>query len=79
MGALFSSASGQNTVASTNSPLSEPTSSVLPSADDGSIFNRKNARTIQLKIPAPRGPIIDREGYPLAQNRVVHQLAVQYE
>ena len=51
---------------------------MLPSADDGSIFNRKNARTIQLKIPAPRGPIIDREGYPLAQNRVVHQLAVQY-
>lgn len=52
---------------------------MLPAADDGSIFNRKNARTIQLKIPAPRGPIIDREGYPLAQNRVVHQLAVQYE
>lgn len=76
---LLSGASAQEIAASTQSPLSESTSSVLPAADDGSIFNRKNARTIQLKIPAPRGPIIDREGYPLAQNRVVHQLAVQYE
>lgn len=50
-----------------------------PSADDASIFSRRNARTITLKIPAPRGPIIDREGYPFAQNRVVYQLVLQYE
>ncbi|MBB5352018.1 penicillin-binding protein 2 [Haloferula luteola] len=49
------------------------------SADDASIFSRKDARTIQLEIPAPRGPILDREGFPLAQNRVVYRLAVQYE
>ena len=71
--------SAQEVVASTGVSPSAPAADVLPSADDGSIFNRKNARTIQLKIPAPRGPIIDREGYPLAQNRVVYQLALQYE
>ncbi len=49
------------------------------SADDASIFSRKDARTLQLEIPAPRGPILDREGFPLAQNRVVYRLAVQYE
>lgn len=53
--------------------------SVLPSADEASIFSRRDARTIQLEIPAPRGPIIDREGRPFAQNRVVYHLAVQYE
>ncbi|WP_424313932.1 penicillin-binding transpeptidase domain-containing protein [Haloferula sp.] len=51
----------------------------MASADDASIFNRKNARTIQLEIPAPRGQITDREGNPFAQNRVAYQLAVQYE
>ena len=51
----------------------------IGSADDASIFNRKNARTIQLAIPAPRGQITDREGSPFAQNRVAYQLAVQYE
>ncbi|MFM2242686.1 MAG: hypothetical protein RLZ97_1541 [Verrucomicrobiota bacterium] len=50
-----------------------------PTADDASIFNRRNARTIQLQIPAPRGPILDREGAIIAQNRVVYQLVVQYE
>ena len=52
---------------------------VLPSAEDASIFSRRNARTIQLKIPPPRGSIVDREGAPFAHNRVVYQLAVQYE
>jgi len=79
LGSLTLSLSSQETVANTGVAPSAPAADVLPSADDGSIFNRKNARTIQLKIPAPRGPIIDREGYPLAQNRVVYQLALQYE
>ncbi|GAA5483341.1 penicillin-binding transpeptidase domain-containing protein [Haloferula sargassicola] len=61
-----------------NAPAEDPPSAI-GSADDASIFNRKDARTIQLEIPAPRGPILDREGFPLAQNRVVYRLAVQYE
>ena len=56
-----------------------PASGPVTSADDASIFSRKDARTIQLEIPAPRGPILDREGFPIAQNRVAYQLAVQFE
>jgi penicillin-binding protein 2 len=48
------------------------------SASDGSIFTRKNARAITLAIPAPRGPILDRHGEPLAQSRVAWQLGLQF-
>lgn len=48
------------------------------SAADGDIVTRKDARTITLKIPAPRGLIVDREGEPLAQNIVVYQVGLQY-
>jgi penicillin-binding protein 2 len=51
----------------------------LPSASDGSIHPRRDARTITLKIPAPRGQIVDREGDPLAQNEVAYQVALQFE
>lgn len=73
-------ASGQE-VPDGPAPGGGPVTSTMPapSADDASIFSRRDARTLQLRIPAPRGPIIDREGRPLAQNRVVYQLAVQYE
>jgi penicillin-binding protein 2 len=49
------------------------------SANNGSIFTRKDARTITLTIPAPRGPILDREGEVIAGNRVAWQLAIQFE
>lgn len=49
------------------------------SANDGSIQSRKDARTITLKIPAPRGQIVDREGRPFAQNEVAYQVALQYK
>ncbi len=71
--AVISMAAGQGV------PISAEKDGGAPSADDASIFNRKNARTIRLQIPAPRGPIIDREGAPFAQNRVVYQLVLQYE
>jgi penicillin-binding protein 2 len=47
-------------------------------ASDGAISTRKDARTITLKIPAPRGQIVDREGEPLAQNKVAYQVALQF-
>jgi penicillin-binding protein 2 len=50
-----------------------------PSASDGSILARKDARTITLKIPAPRGQIVDRVGEPLVQNEVAYQVALQFE
>ena len=70
--------SGQEVaVADTRAPAVAP--QALGGADDASIFGRKNARTISLLIPAPRGQIVDREGAPFAQNRVAYQLAVQFE
>lgn len=48
------------------------------SAADGAINTRKDARTITLKIPAPRGLIVDRFGEPLAQNQVAYQIGLQY-
>lgn len=49
------------------------------SASDGSILTQKNARTISLKIPAPRGQIVDREGECLAQNVISYQIALQFK
>jgi penicillin-binding protein 2 len=39
---------------------------------------QKQARTYQLGIPAPRGQITDRNGYPFAQNRLSYNLVLQY-
>jgi penicillin-binding protein 2 len=49
------------------------------SASEGSILNRKDARVISLKIPAPRGQIVDRNGEPFAQNEVAYQVALQFQ
>ncbi len=54
------------------------TAPVARGAADGSISTRRDARTITLRIPAPRGMIVDRVGEPLAQNQVVYQVALQY-
>lgn len=51
---------------------------VLRTAADGAISTRKDARTITLKIPAPRGQIVDRDGKPLAQNQVAYQVGLQF-
>ncbi|WP_338285860.1 penicillin-binding transpeptidase domain-containing protein [Luteolibacter sp. LG18] len=48
-------------------------------ANDASISTRKDARTITLRIPAPRGQIVDREGEPMAQNVVAYQVALQFK
>jgi penicillin-binding protein 2 len=39
---------------------------------------QKLARTYVLDIPAPRGEIVDRNGTPLAQNRVSYNLAISF-
>ncbi|MGJ8696242.1 MAG: peptidoglycan D,D-transpeptidase FtsI family protein [Verrucomicrobiaceae bacterium] len=48
------------------------------SASEASIFTQKNARTMTLAIPAPRGLILDREGRPLAQTKVAYHLALDF-
>ena len=39
---------------------------------------QQKARTFSLLIPAPRGQITDRNGVPLAQNRVSYNLAISF-
>lgn len=67
------------------SPASSAPSALAPvespatrNASDGAIITRKDARAITLKIPAPRGLIVDRDGEPFAQNRVAYQVGLQF-
>src|SRR4051812_47775839 len=39
---------------------------------------QKLARTYVLDVPAPRGQIVDRNGEPLAQNRLSYNLAISF-
>lgn len=43
-----------------------------------SLSTQREARTMRLSIPAPRGLIVDRNGIVLAQNRVVSYLALNF-
>ncbi|MCP5535254.1 MAG: hypothetical protein H7A51_03355 [Akkermansiaceae bacterium] len=45
---------------------------------EGSVTGRKDARTMTLSIPAPRGQITDRHGEPFAQTRVVWYPALKF-
>src|SRR5881398_2505905 len=53
-----------------------------PTSDEEAIIptfeTQKLARTYILDIPAPRGEIIDRNGAPLAQNRLSYNLAINF-
>ena len=53
-----------------------------PAAFDESIVptyeTQKLARTYTLDIPAPRGQIVDRNGAPLAQNKLSYNLAIAF-
>ncbi len=51
---------------------------VTASASDASLFTQKNARTMTLTIPAPRGLILDREGRPLAQTKMGYYVALDF-
>ncbi len=43
-----------------------------------SVLTRTEARTFTFSIPAPRGQILDRNGYPLAQNKVAYYAAISF-
>jgi len=45
---------------------------------DAAIGTLREARTLKLEIAAPRGQIVDRNGIPFAQNRVVNYLALNF-
>ena len=47
-------------------------------AQKGSVGTRRDARTLTMSIPAPRGLITDRNGKPLAQSKVAYYLAFEF-
>src|SRR4030095_8780249 len=64
------------TLAPTPTPNATP-----PSEEETSIptfETQKLARTYILDVPAPRGQITDRNGAPLAQNRLSYNLAISF-
>src|SRR6266478_1898341 len=66
--------------AQTLAPSAAPSSSV--SAEEETIIptfeTQKLARTYILDVPAPRGQITDRNGAPLAQNRLSYNLVINF-
>ncbi|MFM7606585.1 MAG: penicillin-binding transpeptidase domain-containing protein, partial [Prosthecobacter sp.] len=56
-----------------------PSKSVKPSPPsdlDASWKTQREARSLTLQVPAPRGQIVDRNGVPYAQNRAANYLAL---
>ena len=45
---------------------------------EASMATNTEARTFTLTVPAPRGQIIDRNGYPLAQSEVAYYAAINF-
>ncbi|MFL6542217.1 MAG: penicillin-binding transpeptidase domain-containing protein, partial [Chthoniobacterales bacterium] len=60
---------------------SKPSPTPAASADENIVptfETQKLARTYVLDIPAPRGEIVDRNGAPLAQNKLSYNLAITF-
>lgn len=59
-----------------------PTPTASPETEEETIVptfeTQKLARTYVLDVPAPRGQITDRNGVPLAQNKVSYNLAINF-
>ncbi len=49
-----------------------------PGQVGSSVLTRTEARTFTFSIPAPRGQILDRNGYPLAQSKVAYYAAITF-
>jgi len=68
--------------AQTLAPSAVPGITTLPQVEQESIEptfeTQKLARTYILDVPAPRGQITDRNGEPLAQNRLNYNLAINF-
>jgi penicillin-binding protein 2 len=63
-------------------PAAAPSLNASPAAEEETIIptfeTQKLARTYNLDVPAPRGLITDRNGLPLAQNRLSYSLAITF-
>jgi penicillin-binding protein 2 len=79
----ISNVTGQESApAPSTAPTATPSEEVSQPALDEEIVptfeTQKLARTYILDIPAPRGQITDRNGAPLAQNRLSYNLAISF-
>jgi penicillin-binding protein 2 len=64
--------------AQSESPSPAPAATPFEETIVPTFETQKLARTYVLDIPAPRGQITDRNGAPLAQNRLSYNLAINY-
>ncbi len=68
--------------AAASSPSASSTPETTPEAEEETIIptfeTQKLARTYVLDVPAPRGQIVDRNGEPMAQNRLSYNLAINF-
>src|SRR5512133_3753437 len=66
--------------AQTLMPTPEPSPSGSPEEETivPTFETQKLARTFMLDVPAPRGQITDRNGLPLAQNRLSYNLVITF-
>src|ERR1700736_2896449 len=71
--ALFAQALAPSAVPSTNIPPQTEEETIVPTFE-----TQKLARTYILDVPAPRGQITDRNGLPLAKNKVTYSLAITF-
>ena len=68
------------TTLSAQSPMTASSASATPEEETiiPTFETQKLARTYVLDVPAPRGQITDRNGLPLAQNKVAYNLAIGF-
>src|SRR5450631_4281890 len=64
--------------AQSESPSPAPATTLFEETIVPTFETQKLARTYILDIPAPRGQITDRNGAPLAQNKLSYNLAINY-
>src|SRR5213082_3749803 len=69
----FVDAQTQETTATPSASPSPEEETIIPTFE-----TQKLARTYILDVPAPRGQITDRNGVPLAQNRLSYNLAINF-
>jgi penicillin-binding protein 2 len=69
----FVFAQSLQSTATPSAPVTSDDETIVPTFE-----TQKLARTYILDIPAPRGQITDRTGRPLAQNKVIYNLAISF-
>jgi penicillin-binding protein 2 len=75
---LFALSAAMQAQTLTPTPASSPSGSLEEETIVPTFETQKLARTYILDVPAPRGQITDRNGAPLAQNRLNYNLVITF-